>query len=127
MRNLVRPAAGLFSAIVFWAATSDVVLAQAASKAAPDCGYYHGPGMMWGGGHWGGFGMIFGYMFMLLLLAAVVVAVIYIVRSLGGSGPQDMLGRASQRTDKAIDILKERFARGEIDKEEFEEKRKLLE
>jgi putative membrane protein len=108
-------------------AASGAVLAQTTNKVAPDRGYYHGPGMMWGGGHWGGFSMIFGSIFMLLLLGAGVAAVIYIVRSMGALGPSNMLGGPGQGSDKAISILKERFARGEIDKDEFEERRKLLE
>lgn len=71
--------------------------------------------------------MFFGSIFMLLLLGAVVVVVIYVMRSMGASGPQNMLGGPGQDSGKAISILKERFARGEIDKDEFEEKRKLLE
>ena len=43
-------------------------------------------------------------------------SIISLPRVLGGSGH----GHA------ALDILNERFARGEIDKAEFEEKRKLL-
>jgi len=33
---------------------------------------------------------------------------------------------ATHEKDRAIEILKERFARGEIDKVEFEERRKVL-
>ena len=127
MRNLIRPATGILSFVIYWTVTSNAVLAQTTGKIAQEYGHYHGPGMMWGGGHWGGFGMIFGYMFMRLLLAAVIVGIIYLVRSLAGSGSPGMFAGPGHGTDRAINILKERFARGEIDKEEFEERRKLLE
>ncbi|HET9646265.1 MAG TPA: SHOCT domain-containing protein [Burkholderiaceae bacterium] len=58
---------------------------------------------------------------MLLLLVVLIAAVDLIARR--GIGPW----RGSEPSPpKAIDILKERFARGEIDKEEFEERRRLL-
>ena len=53
----------------------------------------------------------------------VVVLVVLAVRWLGGShGPSQPLSP----TKTPLDILKERFARGEIDKEEFEERRRVL-
>jgi len=67
--------------------------------------------------------MIVGPLMMLLLVAAVVVVVVLLVRWLGG-GPARTAGDAGQ--GRALDILRERFARGEIDKEEFEERRRLL-
>jgi len=67
--------------------------------------------------------MIMGPLMMVLLVAAVVVVVVLLVRWLGG-GPARTAGGAGQA--RALDILKERFARGEIDKEEFEERRRLL-
>jgi putative membrane protein len=82
--------------------------------------YAYGPHMMWGG--W--YGMILGPLFMILVLAVVIAVAVLLVRWLGGpwqAGPHQM---PSARTP--LDILKERFARGEIDKAEFEERRRVL-
>lgn len=93
------------------------VLAQAPT--APET-YPYGPHMGWWGGGWEG--MFFGPLFMLLVLVAVVVAVVLLVRRPGGSwqGTTPPTGRTS------LDILKERFARGEIDKADYEERRRVL-
>jgi len=78
--------------------------------------------MMGGGGNpmmgysgWGGFGWIFMIVFWVLIILGVVA----LVRYLGRSGQQQ-----DHRTP--LDILKERYARGEINKKEFEEKKKDL-
>ena len=84
-------------------------------------GYEHGHGWhgSWSGG-WGG--MIFGPFMMILFVAAVVFLVVVALRWLGaGHGPtRGPDGKA------ALDILEERFARGEIDRDEFEERRRTL-
>ncbi len=77
---------------------------------------HHG---MWGGG-WGG--MLFGLIMMLLVIAAIVAVVVLVVRVLGGAGS----GIAKPSGKTPTDILEERFARGEIDAEEFEERRRVL-
>lgn len=73
--------------------------------------------------HMGWGHMVFGSLMMLLFWGAVVLAVVLTVRYIGGSG-----GRAesSDSPNRALAILEERFARGEIDKEEFEERKRLL-
>ena len=88
----------------------------------PRSGYGH---PMMGDG-WGWTGMIFGPIMMIVVLASVVAVVVLIVRWLGGGHPPASAG--TQRSEKtALDILRERFARGEIDKDEFEERRRILE
>ncbi len=81
---------------------------------------YQGPwgwhGNMMGGG-WG----IFMIIFMLIFLGLVVAAVVLLVRYLSPHS------RSTPTSDDALEILKRRYARGEIQKAEFEEKRKDLE
>jgi putative membrane protein len=84
---------------------------------------YHGPGMMWDGGGW--FHMLFGFLMMILFLGVIVVLVVVGIRWLGGEhSPLRHPPGAGQRA--ALDILKERLARGEIDVAEFEERRRAL-
>lgn len=85
----------------------------------------HTTGHSWGPGHWGGpwHGWFMGPLMMLLFLAVFVAVVVLIVRWLNTSdAPREARGRNTPH-----DILKERFARGEIDKTEFDERRKVLE
>jgi putative membrane protein len=79
--------------------------------------------MMWGGG-W--YGMILGPLFMILVLAAVIAGVALVTRWFGTPwyGAQPPHPAPPGRTP--LDILKERFARGEIDKDEYEERRRVL-
>ena len=83
---------------------------------------YYGPHMMWGGG-WGM--MIFGPLFMILVLAMVIAAAALLVRWIGGPW-QGITAPQMPKSSAPLDILKERFARGEIDKNEFEERRRVL-
>jgi putative membrane protein len=100
--------------------TPSAVWAQAPSDADR---YAYGPHMMsWGGG-W--YGMIFGPLFMILALAIVIAVAVLLVRWLGGPW-QGIATHQAPSVRTPLDILKERFARGEIDKEEFEERRRVL-
>lgn len=78
----------------------------------------------WGPHMMGWYGMTFGPIFMIIVLALVIAVAVLLVRGLGGSAmtaaPHQPLGRTP------FDILKERFARGEIDKDEFAERRRIL-
>ena len=97
------------------------------STSEPPYGYYH----MWGGGPWDWHaGMIFASIMMLLIVVGIVALIVLLIRGAGyGShwhrhGDWPPYGRWQGRG--ALDILEERFAKGEIDKDEFEEKRNLL-
>lgn len=57
-----------------------------------------------------------------LFLAVLVVGVVYLVRALS-----DRDAGSGRSASSALQILEERFARGEIDREEFEERRRTLE
>ena len=73
---------------------------------------------MWGGGS----GILFGVIAMIVVIAAIVGVIVLVVRWLG-VGP----ARRSGAERAAIDILEERFARGEIDAQEFQDRRRILE
>jgi len=89
-----------------------VIAAPASALADPTDGYYmHGMGAA---------GWIFGPLMMILIIALIVGVVVLVLRWLGIGGDID------SRKSRALDILNERFARGEIDKSEFEERRRAL-
>lgn len=70
--------------------------------------------------------MFFGPLFMILLLAVLVAVTVLLVRWLGGPWHRSIPPHDALPDRAPLDILKERFARGEIDKEEFEERRRIL-
>lgn len=83
---------------------------------------YHGAHMMWNGGWW--YGMFFGLIILVLFIGIVVAVVVLLVRWLGGSITNTESSTPSLRDP--LDILKDRFARGEIDKDDYEERRRIL-
>jgi putative membrane protein len=103
-----------------WAVT--VLLAESArAQGSTEAGGY-GPQMMWWDGGWTM--MFFGPLFMIITLAALVAAIVFLVRWLGGGLPAG--GPLLPPAKTPLDILKERFARGEIDKDEYAERRRVL-
>jgi putative membrane protein len=99
---------------------ASAVLPAVAQDAAPD--WRPGYGMM-GDGGWVWM-MICGPLMIILFVAVVVVLVDFALRWITGYGTA---GHAPAPPGKTpLDILKERFARGEIDKAEYEERRRSL-
>ena len=94
------------------AATAAALTAAGTAALAQPEGYYYGhPGMM---GGWFG-----GLLMMLIFVALIVAAVVVTFRLLGHEPGKRSSGRA-------LDILNERFARGEIDRAEYEDRRNAL-
>lgn len=90
------------------------VLAQ--QQSGPGYGHH-----MWNGGWHGWF---FGPIMMIVFIAVAVVVVMLLVRWFGTPGDGGVSHNPPGRTP--LDILKERFAKGEINQEEFEERRRVL-
>lgn len=86
--------------------------------------YGWGPHMMGWGGGW--YAMIFGPLFMILFLAVLIAVAVILVRWLDGPWQGAMPPHQFPPVRTPLDILKERFARGEIDKAEFEDRRRVL-
>ncbi len=75
-------------------------------------------------GAWWGFGpMWLGGLFSLLLLALLIAGIVLAVRHLTAA---PAAGPGQGGGPRALEILKERYARGEIGKEEFEAMRRDL-
>ncbi|MBP7530156.1 MAG: SHOCT domain-containing protein [Syntrophorhabdaceae bacterium] len=79
----------------------------------------HGPGG-WGGMMHYGFG--FGGMFMWIIFLILIVLLIYFIIQF-----QKRKGQTPTQNESHLDILKKRYARGEITKEEYERMKKDLE
>ena len=69
-----------------------------------------------------GWGMGFGGLWMILFWGLIIFGIVAIIKWLGNSGNGTL---PKQKT--ALDILKERYARGEIDEQEYQQKRRELE
>jgi putative membrane protein len=72
----------------------------------------------WGDGYGMGFG---GSIFMILFWVLIFLGGFYLVKILMGSGSQ-----ADKPRETAVEVLEKRFARGEINKEEFESSMEVL-
>ena len=58
----------------------------------------------WGAGH---------MIFLLIFWIAVIFGVVFVIQNLSGTD------RSTSRASRALDVLSERYAKGEIDREEY--------
>lgn len=103
------------------ALAAGLVVATCAYGQGTGQGYGYGPGMMggYGWGQGGAFGMIWMLLWWVLIILGIVLLAKWLFRGLPGGG-----GYAPG--NRALEILRERYARGEIDKKEFEERKRDL-
>ncbi|MBM3704944.1 MAG: SHOCT domain-containing protein [Actinobacteria bacterium] len=74
---------------------------------------------MMGFGGFGGFGMIFGFIWSAAIITGIVFLVIWLVKRFS-------YATADKTGNRSLDILKERYAKNEITKEQFENMKKDL-
>jgi len=115
MSRIVRDFGFAIPAAVFLLLYPLAVYAQPAQSSSE----WTGPSpwhMMWGFG-WG-----FGWIFPLFMLLLIIACILFMLR-----GPWGHSHRSStDATGSALQILNERFAKGEIKREEYEEKKSAI-
>lgn len=83
--------------------------------------------MWWTDGFSWGWMMIFGGLMMILFWGGLIALVVVAVRTFSGTRQStDSAGSSTSPANTALNILKERYARGEISKTEYEEIRDNL-
>lgn len=71
---------------------------------------------------YGWVGMLLGFLLLLAVLAAIIVGVVFVVRALWKPGGPER----GVDSPAAEETLRERYARGEISHDEFEQRRRTL-
>lgn len=109
------------------AALTTAVPALAQQPGNPGFGSPGFGGHMWNGGwHDGVMGPLMMPVMMLIFLAVAALVIVVIVRWAGGAGHGHATHASRPPAPTALDILRERYARGEIDTAEFDERRRVL-
>lgn len=79
----------------------------------------------WGWGQMMGYGLGFGWILTLLFWVLVIWLIYTLIKHVSGKGDDGL--NLKDQEDSAMKILKDRYAKGEINKEEFDQKKKDLE
>ncbi len=106
-RSLMRAFAAAGFALS-WIFASGPSLAQAVGGQGQ---YGHVHEHMWGGWGWPHF--VFGPLMMILIVGVVIFIAVFAIRRLGDSRP------GHRPPGDALELLKQRYARGEIEREEY--------
>ncbi len=102
--------------LFYWSSLAALCIASPAwSQTWPDHGWMWHSHWGWGGG----LGMI-------LFWVAIVLLVVFALRGFRRAGSHSVAQAQAPGEKTPLQILQERFARGEIDKSEYEERRKVL-
>ena len=72
-------------------------------------------------GSWG-WGMGFGWVFMILFWGLIILGIVAIAKWLLGSSTSS----SAPKEKTALEVLEDRYARGEIERKEFEQKKRDL-
>ena len=102
-------------ALLVMTLTAAAMTAGGSVAFAQGYGQGYGPGMM--GGY--GFGIVH-LVFWAVILIALVVGIVWLVRSMTGSGAHHHPSKRSA----GLEVLEERYARGELNRDEYLEKKK---
>jgi putative membrane protein len=73
-----------------------------------------------------GFGFPFMFIFWILIIGLVIWAVIQLANRSGGGQSSNHYPQLTSQQEDALEVLKKRYARGEITKSEYEEMRRDL-
>jgi len=65
--------------------------------------------------------MILGFIFFILIIIGIILFIIWLIKRVTHSGTEKL-----KTGNKAIEVLKERYAKGEITKEQYEDIKKDL-
>lgn len=103
---------------VFWLISATMILAF--SFVAPESAFaQYTPCPFWGSGMMGGTWGWIGGIFMILFWVLIVVGIVFFIRSFMTSRKIDK-GPSFSSAESPLDILQKRYARGEINKEEYQ-------
>lgn len=76
---------------------------------------------------WGWVGAILGLIILLLIIAVLGAVLAYLIRALRRPSPDAARSTGGHGSAaQALQILEERYARGEIDQEDYEQRRRVL-